>query len=412
MAARRPGPPASHAASAARAASFRRSGSVLGAQVDDQLAGLDGRLERVRHLRAAVARDEVEHRDVRRQLLGRERHLEVRDLRGPDRAGHVSGQVVQQRVAVERGVAGDAHRRVQPAEQRLALGVHLVVYVGGCAEAHRAAGDPLEPVSRPAAVARGHRQHDGPRIPRGQRRAQPLQARRVEEVHLVHHDGVRLGKLPVVDVQHLLRERSARFQAQHARRPDRVDEDAQRRDLEGVPVHPAQRIADRGPQVRAASHRLGDEDVRPRLGVQPVGRVHQGVEPAAEAAAGDLLHRESLRAGDRGVDQADALVVGDQPDPLALLRQEPREPDDRRRLAGAQKAADHDVAGPSAARGRRLRFRFGARHPSHPRGGWPASGPPSRRARGRTRRRRDSPDPPCRLSRRASRRHKAPTRPA
>ena len=85
-------------------------------------------------------------------------------------------------------------------------------------------------------------------------------------------------------------------------------------------VHPAQRIADRGPQVRATAHGLGDEDVRPRRGVQPVGRVHQGVEPAAEAAAGDLFHRESLRAGERGVDQADALVVGDQPDPLALVR--------------------------------------------------------------------------------------------
>ena len=142
---------------------------------------------------AAVARDEVEHRDVRRQLLGRERHLEMRDLPGSRwRPPCVAASSLQQGVAVERRVSpADAHRRVQPAEQRLALGVHLVVHVGG---RRRGPSHPRVTRSNQAAVPPPSRADIASTAACGYRAASAarsrFQALRVEEVDLVHHDGM------------------------------------------------------------------------------------------------------------------------------------------------------------------------------------------------------------------------------
>ena len=41
-------------------------------------------------------------------------------------------------------------------------------------------------------------------------------------------------------------------------------------------------------------------------------------KPAAETAAGDLLHRQPLRVQQRRVHQPEALIVGNQADPRSL----------------------------------------------------------------------------------------------
>src|SRR5262249_41594718 len=81
-----------------------------------------------------------------------------------------------------------------------------------------------------------------------------------------------------------------------------------------------------------------------RRAVEVVGRFEERVEAAAEAAAGDLLDGEALRAEERRVHQAAALVVADEADLEAAVGQAAGEPGDGGRLAGAQKAADHDIS--------------------------------------------------------------------
>ena len=90
---------------------------------------------------------------------------------------------------------------------------------------------------------------------------------------------------------------------------------------------------------------------------QLVRRLNQRIEPAAKTAARDFLRREPLRAQHRRVHQVAALVVGDEPHPHPLPRQPRRQLADRRRLAGAEEAANHDI--PRLAR---AASRFGCRH--------------------------------------------------
>src|ERR1035441_4867816 len=86
---------------------------------------------------------------------------------------------------------------------------------------------------------------------------------------------------------------------------------AHRRHCEALLVKPAQGIRHRRHQVRATAQRLGDEHLRPAPLGQPLGCLHQRIEPAAKAAARDFLRCEPLRAQHRRVHQVAPLVVGD-----------------------------------------------------------------------------------------------------
>ena len=83
---------------------------------------------------------------------------------------------------------------------------------------------------------------------------------------------------------------------------------------------------------------FGDEHLRPAPLGQPLGRHHQGIEPAAKTAARDFLRCEPLRAEYRGVHQVAPLVVRDDPDPQPLPSQARRQLAHRRRLARAEES--------------------------------------------------------------------------
>jgi len=125
---------------------------------------------------------------------------------------------------------------------------------------------------------------------------------------------------------------------------DRVDEHAERRDHERVAVHALERIADRCAQVGAAADRLGDEHLGRHVLGQAARRVDQRVEAAAEAPAGDFLHREPARGHHRRVDQPDALVVRDEADAAALSVEILGESQDGGGLPGTEESTNHDVA--------------------------------------------------------------------
>ena len=57
------------------------------------------------------------------------------------------------------------------------------------------------------------------------------------------------------------------------------------------------------------------------------------------------LHREAARTQDGAVDEPGALIVGDQPDALTGVGETAREAIHGGGFPGAEKAADHDVAG-------------------------------------------------------------------
>ena len=172
-----------------------------------------------------------------------------------------------------------------------------------------------------------------------------------EQVGLVDDDQVRLLQLLAVNVENLLRKLSALGQTEDALRAHRIDQHAERRDGEVVAVNAAQRIRHSGHEVRATAHRLRDEHVGPGRGGKFVRGIDERIKPAAEAAAGNLLHGKALRFEHGGIDEMAALVVGDQPDAQALIVQMPRELRHGGRLARAKEAADHDVAGRRGALG-------------------------------------------------------------
>ena len=118
-----------------------------------------------------------------------------------------------------------------------------------------------------------------------------------------------------------------------------------RRHQEVVAVEPAQGVGDGGGQVGATADRFGDEDLGPGGEGEALGGLDQRIEPAAETAAGNLLRRKTLRPEHRRVHQVAPLVVGDQPDPQALVREPAGKLADRGRFASAEEATDHDVAG-------------------------------------------------------------------
>ena len=78
---------------------------------------------------------------------------------------------------------------------------------------------------------------------------------------------------------------------------------------------------------------------------QPLRGVHERIEPAAEAPPWNFLGGEPLRAEHGRVHQVAPLVVGDQPHANSSPREVLGQLADGGGLAGAQEAADHDVAG-------------------------------------------------------------------
>ena len=103
-----------------------------------------------------------------------------------------------------------------------------------------------------------------------------------------------------------------------------------------------ERIQDGRDDVGAAADRFGEDDVGLRAGDKIVRPRDEIVEAAAEAAACDLQGLETLRAERVRIDQVGALVIRDDPDALAVRDPMLCELQDRRRLSGAEKAADND----------------------------------------------------------------------
>ena len=132
---------------------------------------------------------------------------------------------------------------------------------------------------------------------------------------------------------------------QHPFGPQRIDDHAHRRHRESVAVDLLQRQCHRGHEVGAAAHRLGDQHIGRGLPHQRFGRLDKRREPAAEAAAHDLLDRHPVGRGERRVDEPPALVVRDQAHAEAAVGEPLSQPQDRCRLAGPEKAANHDVSG-------------------------------------------------------------------
>src|SRR5262249_5937903 len=127
--------------------------------------------------------------------------------------------------------------------------------------------------------------------------------------------------------------------AQDAQTMTRLEENAIGRDAELVLVNVAQGLDDGRHQIGAAPYRFGDDHVR-SVGAELADLVDQVVELAAEAGAGDFLHREALRREALGVDQVFGLVVGHKADAQSLVAVMPPKPGHRGGLAGAEKAAD------------------------------------------------------------------------
>jgi hypothetical protein len=69
-----------------------------------------------------------------------------------------------------------------------------------------------------------------------------------------------------------------------------------------------------------AADRLSQQDISSLFPAEGCGGLQQRVEPAAEAAAGDLFDGEIVGPFERGVDEAAGLIVGDQADPEAATR--------------------------------------------------------------------------------------------
>lgn len=179
----------------------------------------------------------------------------------------------------------------------------------------------------------------------GQRLAQGLPLLRREQVALVDDDAVGFLQLLAIDVEHLVGKPPAAFQTEDTRRAHRVHEHAERRDGVVAPVDPPQRIRDGGDEVGATAHRLRQEHLRPGGGGKLAGGLNERVEPAAEAATGNLFHRELPRGKQRRVHQAAPLVVADEAHPLAALRDPPGQLEQSSGLARAEKAAEHHIAG-------------------------------------------------------------------
>ena len=252
----------------------------------------------------------------------------------------------EQCVAVElsRVSRADPHLGIEPTEQRLAKGVAVVIDLGDRRRLRVLGEQPLEPHAKTNAVA-GRAFEDGSlRVDRREGRPERIQPRGIDEITLVDDDDLRLFQLLAVDVAHVFGELRG-GEPQHPFGPQRIDDDAHRRHGKPVAVDLLERQRHRGHEVGAAPDRLGDQHIRRGLPHQRFGRLDQRREPAAEAAAHDLLDRHVVGRGEGRVDKPSALIVRDEAHAKASADEPFGQSQDRRRLAGPEKSADHHVSG-------------------------------------------------------------------
>ena len=272
----------------------------------------------------------------------------MRDLvaAGGERSADLREDRHEQCVAVElsRVSRPDPHLGIEPAEQRLAKGVAVVIDLGDRRRLRCFGQQTLEPHAKTNAVA-GRAFEDGSlRVDRREGRPERIQPRGIDEITLVDDDDLRLFQLLAVDVAHVFREFRG-GEPQHPFGPQRIDDHAHRRHGESVAVDLLERQRHRSHEVGATAHRLGDQHIGRGLPHQRLGRLDQRREPAAEAAAHDLLDRHAVGRGEGRVDEPSALIVRDQSHAKAATDEPFGQPQDRRRLSRTEKAANHHVAG-------------------------------------------------------------------
>lgn len=115
--------------------------------------------------------------------------------------------------------------------------------------------------------------------------------------------------------------------------------------FEGFAVDLGERSNDGGDQIRAAAHGFGEDDFGQFSGAEVFDGGSERVEVAAEAGSGYFSDVEPLGPQILGIDEVSRLVVGDDPDFFAECHVVPGQSCDGCRLAGSEKAADHDVYG-------------------------------------------------------------------
>ncbi len=159
----------------------------------------------------------------------------MRDL-GPllgELCAEVGGDVLEQRVAVELARIEFLKLRadVQPAEQRLALAVALVVHFHGAGGLHRLGHDMIKPRRQIVPVPRGDADDFGARVFLFQSVAELLKLLGGDEVGLVDDDDAGFFELLLVDVGDVGGEFFPVVESEHAARTDGIDHDRQRRDV-------------------------------------------------------------------------------------------------------------------------------------------------------------------------------------
>ena len=323
-------------------------GADLGPQIEYHFSASQRRGEFLRKLGNVILPDETQDADLPGTdiFMGRKRHLEVGDLG----AGFAQAPLktrcepFEKLVAIERFGRAGPDRAVEPPQQLLAFRIDVVIDIEDLAAGHLGALNALEPRLQSGAFACRDLEDFRTRVFELQRIAQALPLSLAQEIAFVDDDQVGFFELLAIDVNDFGREPAPGLQAEDPCGAHRVDDDAQGRDGEGIAVDAAQRVTDRGHEIRAAPHRFGDEHVGTRLLAQLARGRKQGIEPAAEAPSGDFLDGETLRAQIGGIDEVRALVVGDQAHAQTLIGQGAPQPSNGGRFPGPQEASDHDVA--------------------------------------------------------------------
>ena len=156
-----------------------------------------------------------------------------------DAVADAASQIDERLVAVERRVRLQLHGAVEPAQQRLAFSVQIVVYLQWprIATLHREQGvkpglDACPVLGRTDECLRA-----GERVPDCGRQA--LEQRRGMRVALVDDDEVRFLQLFPIHVGHLLGEAAAWRQSEDPRGARRIDQHAERRNREPVAIDTA-----------------------------------------------------------------------------------------------------------------------------------------------------------------------------
>jgi hypothetical protein len=159
-----------------------------------------------------------------------------------DAVADVARQRHEQLVRVERRRRFEADRAVEPAEQRLALGVGVVVQLHRGTALREGLVDRVEPRVETGALLGGAGDDAGARERFPERGDEAVAELGRDRVDLVDDDDVRFLELLAVHVDDLLGEVRPLLEPEDAGRARRVDQDAHRGDLEPFAVDSAERI--------------------------------------------------------------------------------------------------------------------------------------------------------------------------